>query len=183
LQSRSRNIANLPPFDKESGAVNIIVESPKNGRIKFKYNEKYNLFEFDKSLPYGFVFPFEFGFIPSTLAEDGDPLDILLLAEEPTFTGCLILGKAIGVLQGQQTDGKKSNRNDRIVAIPVSANSQEPMMPTRTPDKKRIDEITKFFVSYNEIQGKKFKPLGFGSPQKAMELIEEARKRKTKKRT
>jgi hypothetical protein len=64
----SRNLNRLPPFDKESGALNIIVETPKNGRIKYKYNEKYGVFQLDKTLPYGFSFPFEFGF-PRPLAE------------------------------------------------------------------------------------------------------------------
>jgi hypothetical protein len=65
----SRNLSRLPPFDKKSGALNIIVETPKNGRIKYKYNENFGMFQFDKTLPYGFSFPFEFGFVPTTRAE------------------------------------------------------------------------------------------------------------------
>jgi inorganic pyrophosphatase len=177
----SRNLSRLPPFDKESGALNIIVETPKNGRIKYKYNEKYGMFQLDKTLPYGFSFPFEFGFVPSTIGGDGDPLDVLVLSDEATFPGCLVLGQVLGVLQGEQREGKKVNRNDRLVAMPLSVKTQEPMIPIKTLDKALISDITKFFISYNEVQGKKFKSLGFGSRQRALDLIEEARKRARKK--
>jgi inorganic pyrophosphatase len=177
----SRNLSRLPPFDKESGALNIIVEAPRNGRIKYKYNEKYGMFQLDKTLPYGFSFPFEFGFVPSTIGGDGDPLDVLVLSDEATFPGCLVVGQVLGVLQGEQREGKKVNRNDRLVAIPLSIKTQEPMIPIKTLDQALISDITKFFISYNEVQGKKFKSLGFGSRQRALDLIEEARKRARKK--
>jgi len=177
----SRNLKRLPPFDKESGALNIIVETPKNGRIKYKYNEKYGVFQLDKSLPYGFSFPFEFGFVPSTIGGDGDPLDALVLCDEATFPGCLVLGQVLGVLQAEQREGKQVNRNDRLVAIPLSVKTQEPLIPTKALDKALISDITKFFISYNQVQGKKFKSLGFGNRQRALELVEEARKRARKK--
>jgi inorganic pyrophosphatase len=177
----SRNLSRLPPFDKKSGALNIIVETPKNGRIKYKYNEKYGMFQLDKTLPYGFSFPFEFGFVPSTIGGDGDPLDVLVLSDEATVPGCLVLGQVLGVLQGEQREGKKVNRNDRLVAIPLSVKTQEPMIPIKTLDQALISDITKFFISYNEVQGKKFKSLGFGSRQLALDLIEEERKRARKK--
>jgi inorganic pyrophosphatase len=178
----SRNLSRLPPFDKESGALNIIVETPKNGRIKYKYNEKYGMFQLDKTLPYGFSFPFEFGFVPSAIGGDGDPLDVLVLSDEATFPGCLVLGQVLGVLQVKQREGKKVNRNDRLVAIPLSLKTQEPRIPAKTLDEELISEITKFFISYNEVQGKKFKSLGFGSRQRALDLIEEARKRARKEK-
>jgi len=178
---RSRNLARLATFDKESGGLNIIVETPKNARTKYKYSEKYGMFQFDKALPYGFSFPFEFGFVSSTLGGDGDPLDVLVLADEPSFPGCLILGQILGVLQAEQTDGKEVNRNDRLVAVPLNLKTHEPVIAVSRLDKTLIAEITKFFVHYNEMQGKKFKSLGFGSPQRAMELIEEARKRARRK--
>jgi inorganic pyrophosphatase len=177
----SRNLSRLPPFDKESGALNIIVETPKNGRIKYKYNEEYGMFQLDKSLPFGFSFPFEFGFVPSTTGGDGDPLDVLVLSDEATFPGCLVLGRVLGVLQAEQSEGKQVNRNDRLVAIPLSVKTQQPMVPIKSLDRKLISDITNFFVSYNEVQGKKFKSLGFGSRQCALDLVEKARKRARKK--
>jgi len=177
----SRNLIRLPPFDKESGALNIVVETPKNGRIKYKYNEKNGMFQLDKTLSYGFSFPFEFGFVPSTIGGDGDPLDVLVLSDEATFPGGLVLGQVLGVLQGEQREGKKVNRNDKLVAIPLTVKTQEPMIPTKTLDKALISDITKFFISYNEVQSKKFKSLGFGSRQRALDLVEEARKRARRK--
>ena len=176
----SRKLSRLPPFDKESGALNIIVETPKNGRVKYKYNEKYGIFELDKTLPYGFSFPFEFGFVPSTIGGDGDPLDALVLSDEATFPGCLVLGHVLGVLQAEQREGKQVNRNDRLVAVPLSVKTRKPIIPTKILDKALISEITNFFISYNEVQGKKFKSLGFGSRQRALELVDEARKRARK---
>jgi inorganic pyrophosphatase len=177
-----QNLARLAAFDKKSGSVNIIVETPKNARIKYKYNEEYGMFQFDKTLPYGFSFPFEFGFIPSTLGGDGDPLDVLILADEATFPGCLVLGHVLGILQAEQSEGDTVERNDRVVAIPVNVKTQQAMVPLKSLDKALINEITKFFVAYNHVQGKNFKSLGFASRERALELIEEARKRKRKKK-
>jgi inorganic pyrophosphatase len=178
----SRSLNRLPPLDKESGALNIIVKTPKNGRIKYKYNEKYGIFQFDETLPYGFSFPFEFGFVPSTIGGDGDPLDVLVLSDEATFSGCLALGQVLGALQAEQREGKHLNRNDRLVAIPLRVKTQEPMIPTKALDKALISDTTKFFISYNEVQDQGFKSLGFGSPQRAFQLVEEARKRARRKR-
>jgi len=178
---KSRNLNRLPPFDKESGALNIIVETPKNGRIKYKYNEKYRVFQLDKGLPYGFSFPFEFGFVPSTIGGDGDPLDALVLCDEATFPGCLVLGQVLGVLQAEQREGKQVNRNDKLVVIPLSVKMHEPVFPTKAFNKKLISDITNFFISYNEVQGKEFKSLGFGNRQRALELVEEARRRARQK--
>jgi inorganic pyrophosphatase len=178
---KSRNLSQLPPFDRESGALNIIVETPKNGRLKYKYNEKYGMFELDKTLPYGFSFPFEFGFVPSTVGDDGDPVDALVLTDEATFPGCLVLGQVLGVLEAEQREGKQVNRNDRLVAVPLSVEAHEPLIPTKVLDKALISDIKNFFISYNEVQGKKFKPLGFGSRERALDLVEDARKRALKK--
>ena len=130
------------------------------------------MFELDKTLSYGFSFPFEFGFVPSTIAGDGDPLDALVLSDVATFPGCLVLGHVLGVLQAEQRDGEQVNRNDRLVAIPLSAKSQEPMIPIKTFDKALISQMTNFFIFYNEMQGKKFKSRGFGSCQRAVDLVE-----------
>jgi inorganic pyrophosphatase len=176
---KPQNLIRLPPFDADSKLLNVIVETPRNGRVKYKYNEACNMFQFDKTLPYGFSFPFEFGFVPSTIGGDGDPLDALVLSEEPTFPGCLVLAQILGVLEGEQSQGKGRNRNDRVVVIPVNLQDRKPVVPARALDKALISDITKFFVAYNEAQGRKFKPLRFGGRKRALELIEEARKRKT----
>ena len=107
-----RDISRIPAVDKSSGAPNVIVETPKGGRTKFKYDEKLNLFKFDKALPFGHSFPFQFGFLTSTLGGDGDPLDRLVLSDEPAFVGCLVLGKLLGALQAEQGPNGTKVRND-----------------------------------------------------------------------
>ena len=90
------DISHLSPFDGDSGLINAIVETPSGKRTKFKYDEKSGLFQFDKRMPAGFTFPFDFGFIPSTIGEGGDPLDVIILTEEPTFAGCIVLARLLG---------------------------------------------------------------------------------------
>jgi inorganic pyrophosphatase len=144
---KPQNPIRLPPFDADSKLLNVIVETPRNGRVKYKYNEECNMFQFGKTLRYGFSFPFEFGFVPSTIGGDGDPLDALVLAQ------------ILGVLEGEQSQGNGRNRNDRVVVIPVNLQDRKPVVPTRALDKALISDITKFFVAYNQTQGNS-NPLG-----------------------
>src|SRR5262249_59130695 len=95
-------------------------------RTKFKYDEKHGLFIFDKALPIGQNFPFDFGFLPSTKGGDGDPLDILVLTDEPTFVGCLVHAKLLGVIEAEQTENGETNRNDRLIAVPIEVKSEKP---------------------------------------------------------
>ena len=91
-----------------------------------------------------------------------------------------MLGQVLGVLPAQQRHGKQVNRSDRLVAVSLSVKTQEPMIPTKLLDKAWISNITRFFISYNEVQAKKSKSPGFGSRQRALDLVEEARKRARK---
>jgi inorganic pyrophosphatase len=130
--------------------------------------------------PVGFAFPFDFGFLPSTRGGDGDPLDVVILADEPTFTGCVILGRLLGILEAEQTENGKTIRNDRLIAIPITAKTHEPVGPTQLDD-RAASNILDFFVSYNEAQGKKFKPLGTHGPDRALRIIREGMARARKK--
>jgi len=84
------NIKALGPFDDETKDLNVIIESPKGCRNKYTFDEQKDLFVLSGVLPVGAVFPFDFGFIPGTTGGDGDPLDVLVLMDEPAFTGCLV---------------------------------------------------------------------------------------------
>src|SRR5215470_4141432 len=120
------NIMRLRPFGPKSTYVNVIVEAPKGSRTKFKYDEEHQLFLFDKTLPLGQSFPFDFGFVPSTTGGDGDPLDVLVLTQEPTFVGCLVHAKLLGVIEAEQIEKGKTERNDRLIGVPVEAKSGKP---------------------------------------------------------
>ena len=175
------DIFGLPAFDTDSGAVNSIVETPQGRRMKFKYDMETGVFKFDKNMPAGFAFPFDFGFIPSTLGGDGDPLDIMVLADEPTFAGCLILTRLLGVLEAEQTDRDKTVRNDRLIGIPLTAKKHEPAALVTRLEKKIAADIQEFFVLYNQAQGRMFKPLGIHGPDRATALIRQCMDRARKK--
>ena len=87
------------------------------------------------------VFPFEFGFIPSTLGEDGDPLDILVLMDTPTTTGCLVTARLVGVIEALQTDNESSGRNDRLIAVATHAHMHGEAKTISDIDPKIVDEI------------------------------------------
>jgi inorganic pyrophosphatase len=130
------------------------------------------------------VFPIDFGFVPSTLGEDGDPLDVLLLMDQPTFPGCLVTARLLGVIQARQSTRKgKMFRNDRLVAAAELSHRHAVVHSLKDVDALELDEIEHFFSSYNEQSGKKFKPLGRGGPKRAEKLLEEGiAKHRTKKK-
>src|SRR4051794_16686563 len=112
------DLTKLSAWDADEGGVNVVIETPKGSRNKFAYDPASRLFELKKVLPRGIAFPFDFGFIPSTLAEDGDPLDVLVLMDEPAFPGCKVRCRLVGVIEAEQTEkGKKTLRNDRLIAV------------------------------------------------------------------
>jgi inorganic pyrophosphatase len=170
--SAVHGISRMSPFGPKSEYVNAIIETPKGSRTKFKYDEELGLFMFDKALPIGQSFPFDFGFLPSTKGDDGDPIDILVLTEEPTFVGCLVHAKLLGVIEAEQTENGETERNDRLIAIPLEAKSGKPSEGAIDRlEPGLVRKISKFFVAYNELQGKRFKPLRSAGPERAEALI------------
>src|SRR5438477_12400620 len=103
-------ISRLPPFDPKSKDLNVIIETPAGSRNKFKYDEEHKLYCVNRVLPAGMAFPYDFGFVPGTLAEDGDPLDVLVLMDSPGFPGCLLHCRPIGVMEAEQTEDGETNR-------------------------------------------------------------------------
>src|SRR5436190_20703711 len=101
--------------------IDIIIETPKGSAEKYDYDPDLHLFKLKKILPEGMVFPYDFGFIPGTKGEDGDPLDIIVISEFHSFPGCIIKGKIIGGIKAEQSEKKRSDkmiRNDRFIAVP-----------------------------------------------------------------
>jgi inorganic pyrophosphatase len=154
--------------------LNVIVDTPKESRNKYAFDEKLGLFVLKGVLTVGHYFPYDFGFIPNTLGGDGDPLDVLVLMDEPAFVGCLVPARLIGVIQAEQTeiDGK-TERNDRLIAVAANSRIHEDVKSINDLNETLVDEIEHFFVSYNEAKGKKFNPLGRFAAQKAKDLVEE----------
>ncbi len=120
------------------------------------------------------VFPHDFGFIPSTEADDGDPVDVLILMDEPTFPGCVIISRLIGVIKGEETKDRQTERNDRLVAVAEESYSHSNVKELEQLNKTFLEEVEAFFVNYQKEHGKKFKVLGIGDSKEAFRLLRRA---------
>jgi inorganic pyrophosphatase len=171
-------IAELEAFDPETGDLNVVIETPAGSRNKFKYDPAHGLFKLNAVLPDGAVFPYDFGFIPATRGQDGDPLDVLVLMDQGAFTGCLLQARLIGVIEVQQTEkGGVPERNDRLIAVACASHDHRDVLRLNQVSPNLLREIEHFFGAYNAIRGKRFKPLGRHGPKRAMKLVEEGRQR------
>lgn len=164
----------VTPFHKDSDEINVIIETPKGERNKYNYDHELGLFKLGGVLTLGHSFPFDFGFIPNTLGGDGDPLDVLVLMDEPAFTGCLVKSRLIGVIEAEQTerDGK-IERNDRLIAVASNSDTHSHVKSLEDLNDKLVEEIEHFFISYNEAKGKKFEPQGRFNSEKALEIVKD----------
>lgn len=160
-------------FDAEKHICRAIVETPKGCRNKFDYDPDSGLFMLGGLLPEGMTFPFDFGFLPSTSGDDGDPLDIMVLMDAPAHVGCLIEVRIIGVISAEQTQDGKTESNDRLLGVAVHSYDHEDLKTIEDVSKTLLGQVEAFFVSYNKQRGKKFKITGTGGPKKALRLIKE----------
>ena len=163
-------------FDFKKECVNVVIETPKGSRVKYAYEAETGMFVLKTALPEGMVFPFNFGFIPGTKGEDDDPMDILILNEEPLYQGCLVKARVVAVIEAEQkeSDGKK-NRNDRLIGMAIA--KQAPTFMERLKvDKKTLAEIEYFFLSYNKLAGKKFKVLRRAGEKTALAMVRKGQK-------
>ena len=175
----------LSAYD-ENGTINAIIETPKGSRNKFDFDAGRGLFKLGGVLTAGAVFPYDFGFVPATLGEDGDPIDVLVLMDEPAFAGCLVASRLIGAVTAEQTerDGE-TVRNDRLIAVAEKSHLYGEARELDELSGGLLDEIEHFFASYNLIKGKNFQPLQRLDAEGAARLIEDGQKRlagKTKRR-
>jgi inorganic pyrophosphatase len=123
-------------------------------------------------LPEGMIFPFDFGFIPSTIGDDGDPLDIMILMEAPAHVGCLIEVRILGVVEAEQTQGGKTETNNRLLGAAVHSYEHDNLKTIDDISKTLLSQVEAFFVTYNKQRGKKFKVTGTGGPKKALKLLQ-----------
>ncbi len=162
----------LRPFDEDDKKLlRVVIETPKGSRNKFAFNTKERIFELKKVLPSGMEFPYDFGFAPSTIADDGDPVDVLVLMDEPAFPGCVLGCRPIGVIEGEQGSGKNKERNDRIIAIQKDAHSWAEVKKLEDLGKEFCRELEEFFVNYHKLSGEQFRVLGMKGPDIARKLV------------
>jgi inorganic pyrophosphatase len=158
-------------LDEEEGTCRAIIETPKGYRNKFDYDSKSNLFMLGGLLPEGMMFPFDFGFIPCTLGDDGDPLDILVLMDAPAHVGCLIDVRLIGVIAAEQSQDGEKETNDRLLGVAIHSYDHEGLNTIADVSKTLLSQLEEFFVSYNKQRGKTFKITGTGGPRKAIKFV------------
>jgi inorganic pyrophosphatase len=156
-------------------ALQIIVETPKGSQFKYKYDSKKEWFEVSKSLPTGLAFPYDFGAIPGTKGQDGDPLDVLILTEFSFLQGSRIRCNVIGALKAEQSTGDETVRNDRIFVTPELDGLHPVYESLSDLQNEKLKEIENFFVYYNAMQKKEFKPLGILSAKETWKLIKQQR--------
>jgi inorganic pyrophosphatase len=157
---------------KQQTVVTVMVESPKGYNQKFNYDEGSKRFKVSKLLPAGLVFPFDFGMIPNTKGEDGDPLDIIVLSENPTFPGCLVDCRIIGALKAEQTERNGDTmRNDRFIGVSQVSKIFADAKTLDDLPENTIDELEAFFINYNQQAGKQFKVLERLAAEQAADLV------------
>ena len=166
------DLTTLPnQLDAKKGTCRAIIETPKGFRNKFDYDPDSNLFMLGGLLPEGMMFPFDFGFVPSTLGEDGDPLDILVLMDAAAHVGCLIEVRIIGIITAEQSQDGKKETNDRLLGVAIHSYDHEGLKSIDDMSKTLLSQLEEFFVSYNKQRGKKFKVTGTGGPKKAIRFL------------
>jgi inorganic pyrophosphatase len=160
-----------PPFIDGTDDINAIIETPKGSRNKYAYDHETEMFALKKALPAGMIFPFDFGFIPSTIAQDGDPMDILVLTDAPTFPGCIVKCKIIGIIKVKQEKKGQDVRNDRVIGVQLDSRLFSSVDTLKDLEDGMLKEIIHFFSSYNEISEDKFEPIGNHGTKEAIRLI------------
>jgi inorganic pyrophosphatase len=152
----------------------VVVETPKGSTQKYDYDEKLHGYCLGKIMPTGMLFPYDFGFIPDTKGSDGDPLDVIVISEFHSFPGCIVKCRIIGGINAEQESKKSMIRNDRFIAIPELSLIYSEINDISDLPEKLIAELEDFFVNYNRIEKKEFKPLGTSNAKEAKKRLKKA---------
>jgi len=177
-QQQSRSLADpsaIASYNEEK-ILQVVIETPKNSRNKYAYDHQRRVLVLKKVLPAGMMFPYDFGFVPSTMADDGDAIDVLVLMDEPAFPGCVLDARVIGVIVGEdELEDGGTRRNDRVLAVATMSDTFENVQTFEDLPKQMVTSMQEFFVNYPRLlKGKVYKVLGVEGPEVAMRLIEEA---------
>jgi inorganic pyrophosphatase len=165
--ARHTILSEIAPFGEKDDKLRIVIETPKGSRNKYDYDPECDCLELGTVLPEGMVFPYDFGFVPSTLGEDGDPLDVLILMDAPVVPGCIVRAKLLGAIEAMQKDkGEKWTRNDRLLAVATHAQTHQDLKSLKDLRPHLLEEIKGFFVDYNKLRNRKFKPQNEAGPRK-----------------
>jgi inorganic pyrophosphatase len=150
----------------------VTIETPKGKGSKFDYEPATGQMKLNKVLPAGLVFPFDFGFIPGTKGEDGDPLDVMVISEIETFSGCKVDCRIIGVLKCEQTENGITIRNDRFIAIPEVSQLYRGVETLKQLPSEILFQVEEFFRNYNKQAGKQLDVISRTQSKQAVQLLE-----------
>jgi inorganic pyrophosphatase len=178
--TRAPSLLRLDAHDDEKNVI-AVIETPKGTRTKLSFDGEREAFIVKKVLPEGMSFPFDFGFIPSTLGEDGDPLDVLVLMDEPAAPGVVVPCRVLGVIQAVQrkahdTRSRGPTRNDRLIAVTTETHRYARCRSLRDVGAGVLQEIERFFVFYNAQKGVHFTPTGRAGAAEARRRIGQGRR-------
>jgi len=168
----------LKPFDKKQEFLRVVIETPKGSRNKFKYDPQLGSYRLNAILPEGMVFPYDFGFVPCTKAQDGDPVDVLLLMDVPAYPGVVVESRIVGVIEAEQSENGDKMRNDRVVAVAEDSRVHSDIRKPGDLKSNMMEEVERFFTNYNQERGKKFKVLGLKAADAARKLIKKSSTKK-----
>ncbi|AEG18770.1 inorganic diphosphatase [Methanobacterium paludis] len=159
------------PTGPSAEVVYAVVEIPKGSRNKYEYDKDKEAFALDRVLYSPFHYPAEYGIIPQTLWDDGDPMDILVMMDQPTFPGCVIETRPIGVMR--MIDGGDSD--DKVLGVPVDDPRCADIKDISDVPKQFLDEVAHFFREYKKLEGKKTEVLGWENAEQAFKAIEHSK--------
>jgi len=158
---------------REDGSINVIVESPRGATSKLKYDGALDRIVFSRPLPAGVVYPHDWGFVPSTRASDGDPVDAMIVWDGVTYPGVLVPCRPIGILNVEQTNVKSGarERNDRLAVLPVTAPRHDSIATVFDLAERVRAELEQFFVAATFFEKKNLRLLGWDGPEQARAFI------------
>ena len=164
------------PAQPKTGLINILIEIPAGSKNKYEFDKNLNAFALDRVLYASVQYPCDYGFIPNTLADDGDPLDGMVFMDQPTFPGCVITARPIGMLE--MIDG--GDRDEKILCVPDKDPRYSQVKSLQDVAQHRLDEIAEFFKTYKNLEKKVTEILGWKDADQVSSLIEECIKAESK---
>lgn len=157
------------PAQPKPGLINVLIEIPKGSKNKYEFDKDMNAFALDRVLYASVQYPYDYGFVPNTLADDGDPLDGMVIMDQPTFPGCVIAARPIGMLE--MVDG--GDRDEKILCVPDKDPRYTQVKSLADIAPHRLDEIAEFFKTYKNLEKKVTEILGWKDVDQVAPLVEE----------
>lgn len=171
------NLAEIPAWASDD-TFHVVVEAPRGSTLKLKFEPRWQAMSVSRPLPFGVAYPFDWGFVPSTRAADGDPLDAMLLWDVPSYPGVVMACRAIGVLHVEQNrtnhDPSVRIRNDRIMAIPCEARRENALAHVAALSARVRAELEQFAIAATALEGKDVRIIGWGDAHAALTLVRES---------